>query len=422
MQEEHSRTQKFCIASSLSSKKAATVFLFSATAVSESLFAPSEGSTALRVSQPGDGASPLVLSNIKSPKNGYVYIYLSNENDDAVYFDNFTVSDTRGRIIEEDHYYAFGLKIAGISSKKLPNPNEGSIDNKNLYNDKELFDDADLDWYDYGFRNYDPQIGRFPQLDPLTDKYPELTPYQYASNEPIANVDMDGLEKAPITQAFTYGYNAAGSFVFPTFTKAATTTTVKVASNTLSTLTLAASVVKLGVSIVDNTRLVKTVRNLNVPLRSEKTSGGIPFTTKSGNGQENLDHATNPNNPVNIDGLFDLFNWYLKAKPHPLKPDLSTPDDALGQLNDVTKELGSGNASSNGIPGSNPNNTYEPNSKIAPTQVWYDGRHQGSSSDTNTHPERFYNRPIYLTDSSGKPIKIVKASGKYNSDTIEIKK
>jgi RHS repeat-associated protein len=154
-----------------------------------------EGSTAVRVSQAGDGADPLVLPlNTKAPKNGYAYIYLSNENDDAVYFDNFTVSDTRGRIIEENHYYAFGLKIAGISSKKLGDPNEGMLDNKNLYNDKELFDDADLDWYDYGFRNYDPQIGRFTQLDPLTDDYPELTNYQYASDEPIANVDMDGLE------------------------------------------------------------------------------------------------------------------------------------------------------------------------------------------------------------------------------------
>ncbi len=40
-----------------------------------------------------------------------------------------------------------------------------------------------------------PQIGRFPQLDPLTDDYPELTPYPYASDEPIANIDVDGLEK-----------------------------------------------------------------------------------------------------------------------------------------------------------------------------------------------------------------------------------
>ncbi len=80
---------------------------------------------------------------------------------------------------------------------KLGDPNEGSLKNNNLYNDKELFDDADLNWYDYGFRNYDPKIGRFPQLDPLTDDYPELTNYQYASNEPIVNIDLDGLEGVP---------------------------------------------------------------------------------------------------------------------------------------------------------------------------------------------------------------------------------
>lgn len=136
-----------------------------------------------------------MLANAKAPKNGYAYIYVSNENDEAVYFDNLQVVHNRGRIIEENHYYAFGLKIAGISSNKLGNDTyEGYLQNKNLYNDKELIDDADLDWYDYGFRNYDAQIGRFTQLDPLTWDYPELTNYQYAGNEPIANIDIDGLE------------------------------------------------------------------------------------------------------------------------------------------------------------------------------------------------------------------------------------
>ncbi len=156
----------------------------------------SDGTTFLRVpvNQAGNSYANLTLSNIKAPKNGYAYVYLSNESDEPVYFDNFNVSLNRGRIIEEDHYYAFGLKIAAISSVKAPDINEGNINNKNLYNDKELIDEADLDWYDYGFRNYDPQIGRFLQLDPLTDYYPELTPYQYASDEPIANIDLDGLE------------------------------------------------------------------------------------------------------------------------------------------------------------------------------------------------------------------------------------
>ncbi|MDX2045473.1 MAG: polymorphic toxin-type HINT domain-containing protein, partial [Chitinophagaceae bacterium] len=95
----------------------------------------------------------------------------------------------------------YGLKVAAISSHKLPDANEGHLTNKDLYNDKELIDEADLNWYDYGFRYYDPQIGRFPQLDPLTDGYPELTPYQYASCEPIANIDLDGLEKADALKA-----------------------------------------------------------------------------------------------------------------------------------------------------------------------------------------------------------------------------
>lgn len=140
--------------------------------------------------------TPLGLLNIKAPKNGYVYAYVSNRSDQTVYFDNLVVGITTGNIIEEDHYYAFGLKIAAISSKKLGDVGEGALKNNYLYNDKELFDDGNLDWYDYGFRNYDPQIGRFPQLDPLTDDYPELTPFQYASNDPIANTDEDGLEAA----------------------------------------------------------------------------------------------------------------------------------------------------------------------------------------------------------------------------------
>lgn len=48
--------------------------------------------------------------------------------------------------------------------------------------------------YDYGARVYDPRIGRFLSVDPLTKKYPELTPYQFASNRPIDGIDLDGLE------------------------------------------------------------------------------------------------------------------------------------------------------------------------------------------------------------------------------------
>lgn len=148
-------------------------------------------------------------NNIKAPKNGYVFIYVSNRSDQTVYFDNLVISLTAGNIIEENHYYPFGLKIAAICSKKLGDAGEGALKNNYLYNDKELFDDGGLNWYDYGFRNYDPQIGRFPQLDPLTDSYPELTPYQYAGDEPISNIDIDGLESGLATGANTWSSGAS---------------------------------------------------------------------------------------------------------------------------------------------------------------------------------------------------------------------
>jgi RHS repeat-associated protein len=97
--------------------------------------------------------------------------------------------------MEENLHYSYGLRIAAISSRKFGDVSEGEIVNQILYNGKEMLDeDADLGWIDYGFRNYDPQIGRFPQLDPLADDYPLYTPYQYAGNDPITNIDIDGLE------------------------------------------------------------------------------------------------------------------------------------------------------------------------------------------------------------------------------------
>ena len=49
--------------------------------------------------------------------------------------------------------------------------------------------------YDYSFRIYNPRIGKFLSVDPLCDKYPWYTPYQFAGNKPIWAIDLDELEK-----------------------------------------------------------------------------------------------------------------------------------------------------------------------------------------------------------------------------------
>jgi RHS repeat-associated protein len=66
--------------------------------------------------------------------------------------------------------------------------------------------------YDYGFRIYKPSIGKFLSVDPLTQSYPMLTPYQFASNTPIVAIDLDGLESRTSTKGeFKNGYWTMGS-------------------------------------------------------------------------------------------------------------------------------------------------------------------------------------------------------------------
>ncbi len=64
------------------------------------------------------------------------------------------------------------------------------------FNGKEIDDETSGNGniYDYGFRIFNPRLGKFSSIDPLTNTYPELTPYQFASNTPVWAIDFDGCE------------------------------------------------------------------------------------------------------------------------------------------------------------------------------------------------------------------------------------
>ena len=62
------------------------------------------------------------------------------------------------------------------------------------FNGKENDKDISVGGQDYGMRIYDSRIGKFLSVDPIEREYPELTPYQFASNTPIEAIDLDGKE------------------------------------------------------------------------------------------------------------------------------------------------------------------------------------------------------------------------------------
>jgi RHS repeat-associated protein len=121
-------------------------------------------------------------------KNGYFETFVVNETSQDVWFDNFKILSQESILVQETHYDPWGLELTGIGYEYA-----GVKKNKYLYNGKELIEDAGLQYYDYGARMYDPVIGRWGVVDPLSDQMRRHSPYNYAFDNPIRFIDPDGM-------------------------------------------------------------------------------------------------------------------------------------------------------------------------------------------------------------------------------------
>jgi len=113
--------------------------------------------------------------------NKYIYTYKDHlGNIRLSYFNN----GSGAQILEENNYYAFGLKHnAGLGL-------QGNTAYKYQYNGKEIQEETGMN--DYGWRQYMPELGRWNGIDQLAENYNSTSPYAYVVNNPILGVDVDG--------------------------------------------------------------------------------------------------------------------------------------------------------------------------------------------------------------------------------------
>ena len=90
-------------------------------------------------------------------------------------------------IAGKSHYYPFGMNHLGPWYETV------APENKYLYNGKELNGDYEINLMDYGARWYDPSIGRWNAVDPLAEKTPSWSAFNYVHGNPIRLIDPLGL-------------------------------------------------------------------------------------------------------------------------------------------------------------------------------------------------------------------------------------
>jgi RHS repeat-associated protein len=121
-------------------------------------------------------------------KKGYFYTFVTNQSAHRVYYNNLKITRQRGTLRAMNNYYPFGLMWDNPDA--MPNATyQGKEFQTNTFSDG-----SELALYDFGARMYDPVLGRWHCSDPM---YQFDSPYNAMANNPVVNIDPDGMWSIP---------------------------------------------------------------------------------------------------------------------------------------------------------------------------------------------------------------------------------
>ena len=137
--------------------------------------------------------------------DGYMKVYVVNEDPVNVWFDDFSIEHVESPISQQTDFYPYGLEIAGTRYNR----------SDWLYNRFDKFQgqekDETIGWIQFKWRNHQPEIGRFFNIDPLSEKYLYNSTYAFSENKVVAHVELEGLESAPSGSGSTEENNSGGN-------------------------------------------------------------------------------------------------------------------------------------------------------------------------------------------------------------------
>ena len=125
----------------------------------------------------------LASDRLVMKESGYFEVFVNNDAQTPVYYDNLRVGHSACSVLEVNAYYPYGKLIAGLSEQST------YAKNRYKYNEKEYIEELDLNWSDFGERMLDIQ---WMVADPLAEDYYSTSPYAYVANNPINAIDPDG--------------------------------------------------------------------------------------------------------------------------------------------------------------------------------------------------------------------------------------